>query len=261
MIIDSHEHLIVPEKKQLALMEEAGVDFTILFSTIIHPETAQDLTTLTQELQPLYDIFTGKKNPVEARKHSLEELKQVVDKYPQKYKAFGCIPLGLSVEENNEWIEKYIIKNKFIGLGEIVPKTGEVKQLRTIFSSAEEFGRLPLWVHTFEPVKFTDIKELLELAVEYTKIPVIIGHLGGMHWLDTIKAVRDIPNVYLDLSASFTTMAPYYAVKEYPLRTVFASDAPYMTPRAARLILEEAIQDSGIRRRVMGENIAELLQL
>lgn len=43
MIIDSHAHVILPVEQQLALMESAGVERTVLFSTRVHPEQAADL--------------------------------------------------------------------------------------------------------------------------------------------------------------------------------------------------------------------------
>ena len=38
MIIDSHEHVMLPTKKQIEMMDKAKVNLTILFATSIHPE-------------------------------------------------------------------------------------------------------------------------------------------------------------------------------------------------------------------------------
>ena len=43
MIIDSHEHLILPIKMQIKKLEEAGVDKAILFTTTPHPEKANTI--------------------------------------------------------------------------------------------------------------------------------------------------------------------------------------------------------------------------
>ncbi len=261
MVIDSHAHVMLPEEHQLELMKEAKVDRTILFSSTIHPETANSIETFETELNKLYDILNGIKNPVEERIQAIEELAKVVRDNPEKYIGFGAIPLGLSYDENLVWIEKYIIANKFRGIGELAPGSGNVSELEALFRASQEVGNLPLWVHTFFPLNFADIKELLSLAKQYASVPTIIGHMGGMHWLDTLKAVRDLPNTYLDLSATYTTIAPLFAIKEFPERTFFSSDAPYCSPLVARTIIEQLVKDSHVLQQVLGGNIARLLKL
>ncbi|SHI74763.1 amidohydrolase family protein [Propionispora hippei] len=261
MIIDSHAHVILPQERQLEMMKQAGVDRTILFATTIHPETAQNLDEFAVELKNLYDILNGRNNPVQARIDSSIELAQTVKSDPEKYVGFGPIPLGLSYEENLEWISQYILANHFKGIGELAPGTGQVGKLEPLFRASHEAGDLPLWVHAFFPLSFADIRELLGLAQAYPTIPLIVGHLGGINWLDTLKAVRDLPQVYLDLSATFTTMAPSFAIQEYPERTLFSSDAPYASPLAARTVLEQIVPDKQVLQEVLGGNIARLLNI
>lgn len=261
MVIDSHAHVMLPKERQLALMKEAGVDKTILFSTIIHPETKVNMADFEAELNSLYDILNGVKNPITERIHSIQELAQIVKGNPNKYIGFGAIPLGLSYQENLEWINKYILQNGFKGIGELAPGAGQADKLEPLFKAAEEAGNLPLWVHTFFPLDFNDISILLKLAKKYQTVPIILGHLGGIHWLNTLKAVRDIPNVYLDLSATFTTIAPSFAIKEFPDRTLFSSDAPYASPLTARTIIEQIISDRHILDAVLGGNVARLLNI
>ena len=261
MIIDSHAHVMLPEERQLELMKEAGIDRTILFSSTIHPETSNSIETFETELNKLYDILNGVKNPVDERIHAIEELAKVVKGHQEKYLGFGSIPLGLSYDENLDWIEKYIIANEFRGIGELAPGSGKVSQLEALFRASQEVGNLPLWVHTFFPLNFTDIKELLNLAKQYASVPTIIGHMGGMHWLDTLKAIRELPNTYLDLSATYTTIAPSVAIKEFPERTFFSSDAPYCSPLVARTIIEKLVKDPYVLQQVLGGNIARVLQL
>lgn len=67
MIIDSHVHVVLPVEKHIALMDEAGVDKTILFSTSIHPEVATYLDEFEKELNKLYEIISGNKNSIEAK--------------------------------------------------------------------------------------------------------------------------------------------------------------------------------------------------
>lgn len=261
MIIDSHAHVMRPSQRQLQLMDEAGVDRTILFPTVIHPETAVSLEAFELELNSLYDILNGTKNPLTERIRSIEELVNVIDNNPMRYFGFGSIPLGLSYQENAEWISKYILSNGLRGIGELTPGSGQISRLEPLFQAAHEAGRLPLWVHAFLPLTFEDIKDLLSLAKQYPAVPLIIGHLGGLHWLSTLKAIREMPNVYLDLSATFTTVAPLYAIKEYPDRTLFSSDAPFCPPLVSRTILEQIISDRHVLELVLGGNIARLLNI
>jgi len=212
-------------------------------------------------MNKLYDILNGAKNPVAERVNSILELATAIKENPDKYIGFGSIPLGLSYKENLEWINKYIVANDFSGIGELAPGTGQVSKLEPLFQASQEVGKLPLWVHTFMPLNFEDIKELLELAIKYPGVSLILGHLGGINWLNTLKAVHNIPNVYLDLSATFTTMAPTFAIKEYPERTFFSSDAPYCSPLTARTIIEQIVTDKHVLEQVLGGNIARLLQI
>lgn len=261
MVIDSHAHVMLPPERQVQLMEEAKVDCTILFSSIIHPEKAPNMEAFEEELKSLYDILNGVKNPLQERIHAITELAKTIKENPTKYYGFGSIPLGLSYQDNLEWINKYIIANGFRGIGELTPGSGRVSQIEPLFLASQEVGNLPLWVHTFMPLNFKDIKELLLLAKKYPAVPLILGHLGGTYWLDTLKAVKDIPNIYLDLSATFTTIAPSFAIKEYPERTLFSSDAPYCSPLAARTILEQIVSDQHVLEQVLGGNIARLLDI
>ncbi|MFR3820613.1 MAG: amidohydrolase, partial [Hungatella hathewayi] len=53
MIIDSHEHMMLPTEMQMQMMDAAGIDKTILFSTVPHPEKASSLNGLEIEMDKL----------------------------------------------------------------------------------------------------------------------------------------------------------------------------------------------------------------
>lgn len=259
MIIDSHAHVILPTTKQLEVMDQAGIDCTVLFSTTIHPELAADIKELEKEMNTLNEIISGKRNAREAKIQSIEEQVQVIRENPSRFRGFGTVPLGLTLEETGTWINERIVSNNFIGLGEFTLVPGQVKQLEPVFIASMEFGKMPLWIHAFAPLSFEDIKAIDDLSRTYPRIPVIIGHLGGFNWLETIKLVKENQSLYLDLSAAFTTIAPMMAIKEIPDRTLFSSDAPYGDPWLARQTLERIVSDPYIKRLVMGETIAELI--
>lgn len=67
--------------------------------------------------------------------------------------------------------------------------------------------------------------------------------------------------IYLDLSATFTAVAPRFAMQELPERTLFSSDAPYGDPLFSRQIVEQLSPNREVTERVLGGNILELLNL
>lgn len=261
MIIDSHQHVIVPTEKQLALMSQAGVDKAILFPTSVHPETTNDLESFEKEMEALNGIVSGKQNAIEAKIKSMQELATVIENNPTKFIGFGSVPIGLSQHETSSWIQDKVIRNNFRGLGEFTLAPGQIQLLKPIFSAAREFNNLPLWIHTFSPLTLDDIKAISELAKQYTEVPVILGHLGGANWLETIKLAKESKNLFLDLSATFSTIVVSLAIKSLPERTLFSSDAPYGNPLICRETIESVTNDSYVKDQVLGLNIAELLNL
>ncbi len=260
MVVDSHAHLMLPQERQQELMVEAGVDRTVLFTSRVHPEKAETLRELEAELNTLYQMLEGQGDSQEARKQSLVDLEEVVKKHPDRYCGFGSMPLGLGTVESLRWVEAQIIARGFCGIGELTPGAGQVALLEPIFQASREAGGLPLWVHAFFPLQAQDIKALLAMGARFPEVPLIVGHLGGQHWLETLQAVKSTPQVYLDLSAAYTTMAPMYAIRELPERVLFASDAPYTSPVVARHVLEQLTPSQEVLELALGGNICRLLR-
>jgi predicted TIM-barrel fold metal-dependent hydrolase len=169
--------------------------------------------------------------------------------------------LWLSYSLTATWLREHVLAQNFRGLGEFTLAPGQIGQLEPIFALSSEFGRLPLWVHTFAPLTLADIRDLIALARRYPSVPVILGHLGGLNWRDTIQLAKETPQAYLDLSASFTMFAPVLAIRELPERTLFSSDAPHGNPLVARTIVEQATESAQIRAQVLGDTLAELLKV
>ena len=79
--------------------------------------------------------------------------------------------------------------------------------------------------------------------------------------MDTIKLAKNHKNIYLDLSAVFTTIAPKLAIRELPDRTLFSSDAPYGSPKLSREMVELISPSDKVTEQVLGGNILKLLNL
>lgn len=263
MIIDSHEHLMQPIGLQLKKMEDAQIDKAVLFCTAPHPEKAKTYQELKSEMESLYKILAGsntREENLERMKKNIGEVSGAVKMYPDKFYGFGSVPLELTLEETKEWVEKYISCSNLKGVGEFTPGNDrQVQELEIVFQALEDFPGLPLWVHTFNPVTITGIKILMEFTKKYTKVPVIFGHMGGYHWMDVIDFAKSTANAFLDLSASFSTLALKMAVSELPNQCLFSSDAPYGEPLLNRQVLECLCPSDEIKSKVFGGNILKLL--
>lgn len=263
MIIDSHEHLILPTELQLKNLEEADVDKAILFCTSPHPERASTLSELKKEMSTLYKVLAGensKKENLQRMKSNITELKAVLNAYPDKFWGFGSVPLELSVKQTEEWIAENIVSNALKGIGEFTPGSIEqVQQLEPVFQALEKFPHLPIWIHTFNPVTLDGIKILMLMAKKYPKTPVIFGHLGGYHWMTVVEFAKETTNVYLDLSGTFSSLAVKLAITELPDRCLFSSDAPYGEPTLNRQVIEYVSPTKEVANKILGGNILKLL--
>ena len=85
MIIDSHEHLILPVEMQIKKLEEAGVDKAILFTTTPHPEKANTMQEFKNEMSVLFKVLSGEKNHKNDMKRMENNIQinfMVLDLYP-----------------------------------------------------------------------------------------------------------------------------------------------------------------------------------
>ena len=124
MIIDSHEHIMFPTKIQLDKMDAAGVDKTILFCSAPHPEKANTLNELETEMNTLYRILAGaneKADSIRRIERNILEVVAAIEKYPNRFLGFGSVPLGLNLEETQDWIEAYITSHSLCGIENLPP--------------------------------------------------------------------------------------------------------------------------------------------
>lgn len=258
MVIDSHAHVTLPMSAYLAALDAAGADRAVLFSTLVHPEQSGDMASFGREMGRLGQILGGANAP-EARLRAMDELGAALATHGDRLIGFGSAMLGLGYDETGRWIEQQVLARGCVGLGEVTLPAGGVALLRPVFAAAGALGGLPIWVHTFDPMTLADIRELVALAQEFPRAPLILGHIGGLHWMECIQMAKGCASAYLDLSATYTRFAPMIAARELPERTLFSSDYPYGDPVAARVALERAIPDRAVLARVLGENAEELL--
>ncbi len=265
MIIDSHEHIMFPVKMQLDKMDMAGVDKTVLFCTAPHPERASTLNELEMEMESLNKILAGsnsREDNITRMKNNILEVVKSVKEYPNRFLGFGSVPLGMELRETEEWIDMLVTANSLYGVGEFTPGSEQqMKQLDILFQALRNTKIYPVWIHTFHPVTMDGIKILMSLCEKYPDIPVIFGHLGGTNWMDVIRFAKGHNNVYLDLSAAFSSLATKIALTELPERCLYSSDAPYGEPYLYRQLIEFVASDKRTVEMALGENISRLLAL
>lgn len=265
MIIDSHEHIFQDINKQIELMDKGGIDKTILFSTTIHPENAHNEIELENEMNKLTKILSGTLKGgerLEMQKKSNEEVIEAVKSNPDRFMGFGAVPLDLTQDEISEWIKRYIIDSNLLGTGEFTPGNLEsVKNLEKVFKTLSDYPNYPMWIHTFHPVDVEKLKIIMNLCYKYPKVKVIFGHLGGANWQSVIEFAKNESQVYLDLSAVFSTLQIKSAAWQLPEKCLFSSDAPMGDPDIYRYMIEKTIKDKSVLEGVLGGNIQRLLEL
>lgn len=262
LVIDNHSHVTFPIDNHIQLMDEAGIDKTILFRTLVHPELQNSVHEIKNEMGKLNSILSG--NPTLAKERTEDaarELYDAVQKYPDRFIGFGAVPLQLKPQEMIDFIEKEIIAKGFVGIGEFTMGSGEISKLETIFFASSKTGNLPLWIHAFNPLTLKDIQKIEVLSKKYSTVPVIIGHMGGSNWLETIDIVKRNPNMYLDTSACFSTLALKIVITELPDKAVFGVDYPYGDMLLARKTIERVCENNQVLAKILGGNIVKLLDM
>lgn len=243
-------------------MDAVGIDKTVLFSTTFHPETSTDFAEVKASMEFLNDLLAGKKGSmVEARQKAVSELVGAIAQYPDRYIGFGAVPVGLDLNGTLQYVNDVICQNHLAGMGEFTLGSGQVHLLKNIFSASQEFNHLPIWVHAFSPLKFQDIKDIAEFAKSYPETTVILGHLGGTNWIETLELVKEIPNLYLDLSAYYSTFVLGAVINEIPDKCLFGVDRPFGDLQLSKDAILRYAKTSTISDAVLGGNIAELLKI
>ena len=116
MIIDSHEHIMLPTELQLKMMDNAGIDKAILFCSAPHPEKATSLNEIETEMAALYKVLAGansKEANIMRQKKNISDLVSIIKNYPNRFSGFGSVPLGMSLIETQNWLNDYTIETSF----------------------------------------------------------------------------------------------------------------------------------------------------
>ncbi|MFG2229959.1 amidohydrolase family protein [Streptomyces sp. NPDC048723] len=261
MIIDAHSHVHDPVHRHIALLDEAGVDRAVLFSTLPHPERATDLASFRREMSVLDETVSGRASGPDSHRAAGEELAAACAAYPDRFIGFGKVRLDQPAEQIEVAVEREVIGRGFRGIGELTPPPERADRIEPVLRAAADHGGLPVVVHGFTPTTAGDLATLAGLARKHPSVPLVISQLGGPNWLTAIELARETPNLYLELSTAGVIFAVRLAIDEVPDRTLFGSDAPYGDPFLAWAAVERVTRPGTVRDRVLGGTLAELLGL
>jgi len=106
-----------------------------------------------------------------------------------------------------------------------------------------------------------EVMEIYEYAKQYPHTPVILGHLGGSSWLETMDLVKKIPNLYLDTSAYYSTFVLGIVINELPEKCIFGVDRPFGDLKLSKETILKVAKTSSTAEAVLGGNIARLLYI
>ncbi|KOG50610.1 amidohydrolase family protein [Streptomyces decoyicus] len=266
MIIDAHSHVHDPLDAHLSVLDDAGVDRTVLFPTRPHPERATDLASLRHEMSVLDRALAGRTDGGtyaidDGYARAERELHEALAAHPDRFLGFGSVPLGRSAAETAAAVAHAVAGRGLHGIGELTPPPDQAALVEPVLRAARDHAGLPVVVHGYAPTTAADLRTLAGLAARYPRVPLVISQLAGTHWMEAIELARATPNIYLELSTAHIIFAVRLAVRELPTRTLFGSDAPYGDPLLSRATVERVTPPGEVRARVLGGNLAELLGL
>lgn len=257
-VIDAHAHLILPPAAHIQSMDEAGIGKSVLLMSRPHPERATDLHSFKAEMSVLSRVTAGASALGFAG--AMAELHATLREWPSRYIGFGGVPMD-EPSRIGSWVSEEIVGRGLKGIGEISPPVGQAALVEPVFQAAADHGgRYPILLHAAAPQTAEDIATYIRLAARYSRVPIIIGQLGGPNWLSTIEAVKEAtPNVFVDLGTPQTWYGPFLAAREIPDRAIFASAAPYGDPLTSRIQVQRATDSREALARIMSGNLLDIL--
>lgn len=187
---------------------------------------------------------------------------ELQNKYPERVIGFGNVsPNSKNLEEdlhnlvkNNAWgikLHPHMMKFRFDKQSESVGR---------IFEFCQE-NHIIILSHTGS---HSEIKNIVPILKNYPNLGFILGHSGLQPQInDAIKAARECPNAYLEISGNPYTYKLLEAIKDRDIgveRILFGTDIPSLNPRVEiQKILALSIS-SEEKRMIFSKNLEVLLK-
>ena len=256
MLVDGHVHLTEPVDLILRRLEQAGIDKAVVCSSGL--AKGEEILSLQDAKQTMDRIARAQHTPDPGLsiQNINVQMVDIVTEHKEELYGFGKADI-FSPELLNEAQE--IFKAGLQGIGEIIGIHGNAKLVEPLLQFSHEQGGFPLFIHCDYPVDANDLHILFDLAKKFKKARMVIGHLGGDFWIEAIEKAFACSNVYLDTSEVVNGTALQVAVRELPERVIFGSDFPWDSPEAMLRRFDFLDMDSGVKKRILGLNILEVL--
>jgi predicted TIM-barrel fold metal-dependent hydrolase len=147
-------------------------------------------------------------------------------------------------------------------------------RMHPVYQACTELG-LTVLSHT-GPARggelFAEVTAFAPMLAEFPGLTMLLAHLGGGKWRDTLAAAEAFPNVAFDLSEIIewagapnapTTEELATLIRDIgPERVVLGSDYPWYEPaHTAELVLSLPILPPAEKNAILGDNAARILRL
>jgi predicted TIM-barrel fold metal-dependent hydrolase len=246
LVIDSHAHagnmigLGIREatfEEFLAAADEAG----------IHKMCVSSITALE------FDAESGNRAVYELTK-----------RYPDRIIGFASIPDAHLGKRGLDILERAVTEWGFRGYGELETNPSDPIDhpywIAVLKSAAKH--RIPGLVHG----PYVPAVNAARRAPEATMILAHGGTGWGAHineWMDTVEALRDAPNLYLETCTSIVDAGfTEFAVSELGAdRIVFGTDSPLLDPAVQMAKISGAEIGEDDKRKILGGNMRRILRI
>ena len=202
------------------------------------------------------------------------ELHDAISKYPERLKGYIVVNPNYP-DESLRQIDEYSKIRQFIGVKlhaswHNQPVDGEKFEL--IFDRCEKLN-LPVLVHSYVVDDSGDqvsCPERIANVARRHSNPIIIAHMGG-NSKRTVKAVKNIKNVYVDISSGRERASQLYVwklgrvddcVKELGAdRVLFGTDFPLLDPSICMGMIEDSYLSREEKELVMYKNACRIFNI
>ncbi len=257
MRIDIHVHDTEPIELLLDSMADNGINRAFVCSSAV--AKGENVKTLSDAKMVLGNVARAQTE--EGSKRTVQEVnRDLAEKLgPYEGKLYGFGKVDLYDQDVEEQLAS-IVECGLYGVGEIIGIHEHVDLLRPVLSFSAEQKKFPIFIHCDFPVERKDLEALFNLIGEYPDAKIIVGHMGGNHWIETLEHVKVLDNCLLDVSEVVNYVPLYVAVAEYPDKVAYGSDFPWdlQEVNLARLNNMELSEEA--KAQVMGGNLRRFME-
>jgi len=248
LVIDAHAHLgatvdgwmYIPTPDadtMIKVMDRMGVDKACISASLASPDyqRGNDLTAEAVRKYPERFIGLARVNP-----HYPEDIR------PELERCFDLLGMrGIKIHPTS---------NDYPVDGEGYQEVWKFASERKAFVLSHTWHDTP----TCSPGKFVSI------AKKYPEVPIILGHSGGQAkgYQEAIKAVKECPNLYLDLTGSLITGTWVERMVEAvgAERILYGTDFPFIDPFYEFGKVCYANIDEESKKKILGLNMAKIIR-